>query len=79
MSIFDKKVVFIMSFGHCGIDWLQSLFNSHPTILMMPTISFYRVWSNLKCDNITNPIEMTNTWKFFLQRVCMTIEGAKLH
>ena len=41
-----------MSFGHCGVDWLHTLFDSHPEILILPEISFYRIWKIIDGDSI---------------------------
>ena len=35
-------VVVISTFGHCGIDWLHSLIDSHKQVLIIPSLSFYR-------------------------------------
>ena len=57
-----KKIVFLMSFGHCGIDWLHSLLDSHPQILIMPSSSFYRTWKLLNLDSVQSVNEMHNCW-----------------
>ena len=51
-----------MSFGHCGIDWLHSLLDSHPQILIMPCFSFYRTWKLLNLDTVNNNKEMHKIW-----------------
>ena len=35
-------VTIISSFGHNGLDWIHSLLDSHPNIVLMPAYSFYR-------------------------------------
>ena len=35
-------VVAISTFGHCGIDWLHSLIDSHKEVLILPPLSFFR-------------------------------------
>ena len=35
-------VVVISTFGHCGIDWLHSLIDSHKEVLIIPPLSFFR-------------------------------------
>ena len=37
-----SELTFLMSFGHCGIDWLHSIVLGHPDILILPEFSFYR-------------------------------------
>ena len=51
MSIKDKKVFFLLSFGHCGIDWTHALLTSHEKILILPAFSFYRGWKNTTSVN----------------------------
>ena len=51
-----------MSFGHCGIDWLHSLLDSHSQILIMPCFSFYRTWKLLNLDSVNNNKEMHKLW-----------------
>ncbi len=41
-SLKNKKICVISTFGHNGIDWLHSLIDSHPDVLIMPGFSFYR-------------------------------------
>ena len=33
-----KPIYFLNTFGHCGIDWLHSLLDSHNQILIMPAL-----------------------------------------
>jgi len=47
MDIKEKKIFFLLSFGHCGIDWTHSLLTSHEKILILPAFSFYRGWRNV--------------------------------
>ena len=30
----------ISTFGHCGLDWLHSLIDSHKQVLIHPSLSF---------------------------------------
>ena len=55
-EIFNKPISFIMSFGHCGIDWLHSLLNNHEQILILPLSSFYKLWSTIDDHNDINKI-----------------------
>jgi hypothetical protein len=64
---FKLKIVFLMSFGHCGIDWLHSLLDSHPQILILPSFSFYRNWKILHLDQIFSVNEMVEKWRNFLE------------
>tara|TARA_B100000700_G_C15047710_1_gene858733 strand:- start:2617 stop:3717 length:1101 start_codon:yes stop_codon:yes gene_type:complete len=41
-------VVAISNFGHCGLDWLHSLIDSHKEILILPGLSFFRKIEILK-------------------------------
>ena len=66
MDINNQKVTFLLSFGHTGIDWLHSLFDSHPQILIMPCFSFYRSWKVLNIDSAKTANEMHDIWiKYF--------------
>ena len=59
----DKcELIFLMSFGHTGIDWLHSLLDGHEQIFIMPQFSFYRSWKLLEANKITNVDEMTLLW-----------------
>ena len=59
----QNKIIFLMGFGHCGIDWLHSLLDSHEQILLMPAFSFYRSWKLLQMDKVRNQEEMIVLWK----------------
>ena len=52
-----------MGFGHCGIDWLHSLLDSHKQLLIMPEFSFYRSWKLLQVEKVRNPSEMVSLWE----------------
>jgi hypothetical protein len=59
----DKcKLVFLMSFGHTGIDWMHSLLDNHEQIFIMPSFSFYRSWKLLEASKITSVNQMTLLW-----------------
>ena len=62
MDINNQKVTFLLSFGHTGIDWLHSLFDSHPQILIMPCFSFYRSWKILNADSAETSDAMHDIW-----------------
>jgi len=66
LNISKLPVVFLMSFGHCGIDWLHSLLDSHKQILIMPALSFYRCWKILDADKIEDVEGMYNIWKSYI-------------
>ena len=51
-----------MTFGHCGIDWMHSLLDSHKQILIIPALSFYRCWKVLNLQNISTVDEMYSNW-----------------
>ena len=58
-------IVIISTFGHCGIDWLHSLIDSHKEILIIPSLSFFRKVHALKKNK---GIEMNNSFKTKLIR-----------
>ncbi len=58
----SSKVTFLLSFGHTGIDWLHSLLDSHPQILIMPEFSFYRSWKVLEASSAKTPKSMHQIW-----------------
>ena len=39
-----RKIIVISSSGHNGLDWLHSLIDGHPNILIMPAFSFFRTY-----------------------------------
>tara|TARA_B110000977_G_C11083868_1_gene493859 strand:+ start:70 stop:1290 length:1221 start_codon:yes stop_codon:yes gene_type:complete len=39
-----KKIIFLSAFLHSGVDWVHSLLDSHPQVLITPALSFYRCW-----------------------------------
>ena len=42
LDIIKKKKIFVLSsFGHAGIDWISSLLDNHPEILIIPSLSFF--------------------------------------
>ena len=47
-KIENLPVIAISTFGHCGIDWLHSLIDSHKQVLIIPPLSFFRKISILK-------------------------------
>jgi hypothetical protein len=64
----DKKLTFLMTFGHCGIDWMHSLLDSHPQILIMPALSFFRCWKMLHAGSVENEQEMFNLWHKYINK-----------
>ena len=58
----NKKLIFLLSFGHCGIDWVHSLLNTSESILILPELSFFRYWKLLGCSNIKSSDNMLSTW-----------------
>lgn len=55
-----------MSFGHCGIDWLHSLLDSHPQLLIPPAFSPYRNWKLLNAEKIKTAEDMHRLWFEYL-------------
>ena len=47
-NIKNIPVAVISTFGHCGIDWLHSLIDSHKQVLIIPSLSFFRKLDWLK-------------------------------
>ena len=41
----------VTAFGHCGLDWITSLLDSHEEILVMPSFSFFRCFYYIKTWN----------------------------
>ena len=63
----NLPIYFLSNFGHCGIDYLHSLLDSHPQILLMPVISFYRAWKMLDCDELNCVNEMFLAWQSYIE------------
>ena len=61
-----KPIYFLNTFGHCGIDWLHSLLDSHNQILIMPALSFYRCWQILNLNSAKNYKKMYASWEKYL-------------
>jgi len=57
-----------MSFGHCGLDWLHSLLDSHPEIVIMPAFSFYRSWKIINANDSTDAKDMFNRWYEYIEK-----------
>jgi hypothetical protein len=49
-KINNLPLVVISTFGHNGIDWLNSLLDSHSQIIIMPGFSFYRTYDYLNIN-----------------------------
>ncbi len=62
------KLVFLLSFGHTGIDWLHSLLDSHKQILITPALSFYRCWKLLDADKAKTSDDMYNLWYQYINK-----------
>ena len=45
-------VAVISTFGHCGLDWLHSLIDSHKQVLIIPPMNFFRTIDILKRKKI---------------------------
>jgi hypothetical protein len=50
-NIKKKKIFILSSFGHSGIDWINSLLDNHPEILIIPSLSFFRKFEYIKSIN----------------------------
>ena len=50
----EKRIVFLSTFLHTGLDWIHSLLDGHPEILLMPALSFYRCYIKLNLVNEKN-------------------------
>lgn len=66
--LIKKPLHFLMMFGHCGIDWLHSLLDSHQQILIMPGFSFYRSWKIINADDAQNAEEMCSIWRTYIEK-----------
>jgi hypothetical protein len=73
-----KPIYFLLSFGHCGIDWLHSLLDSHPEILIMPAFDYYRNWKLLEADKALTPKSMADLWTDFLKSEKMQSRDTKV-
>jgi hypothetical protein len=62
----NPKVTFLMTFGHCGIDWMNSLLDSHKQILIIPAFSFYRCWKMLNADSASSSNQMFDIWNLYI-------------
>ena len=51
-NIKNIPIIAISTFGHCGIDWLHSLIDSHKEVLIVPPLSFFRKIDILKKKKI---------------------------
>ncbi len=63
----NLPIYFLSNFGHCGIDYLHSLLDSHKQILIMPTLSFYRYWNMSGCNKVKNTQEMLSIWRIYIE------------
>ena len=48
----NKKIIFLSTFLHSGLDWVHSLLDSHSEILIMPALSFYRCWTRFNFSEV---------------------------
>ena len=62
MKVEAKRVHFLLSFGHCGIDWVHSLLNGHKQLLVMPEFSYYRLWRYRKLHRLKTSEEVIKFW-----------------
>ncbi len=60
IDVSKLPVVMIGSFGHAGIDWVHSLLDNHPQVLLMPAFSFFRTLERIKRGNKFNLIRAKN-------------------
>ncbi len=60
-DISKLPVVMLGSFAHAGIDWVHSLLDNHPEILIMPAFSFFRTLQKIKRDNKFDINDAKNT------------------
>ena len=51
-NIYQIPIVTISTYGHCGIDWLHTLIDSHKQVLIFPPMSFFRKFYVLKKKKI---------------------------
>ena len=42
------NITVLSSFGHNGLDWIHSLLDDHPEVILMPAWSFYRTLDSYK-------------------------------
>ena len=67
----NKKLqtTFLLTFGHCGIDWLHSLLTSNSKILIMPALSFFRVWRYLDLELVKDKNIIYKRLKFYFENI----------
>ena len=41
-SFENLPVVVISTFGHCAVDWLGNLLDSHPQVIHAPPLSYFQ-------------------------------------
>lgn len=64
-KISSIPVSVISTFGHCGLDWLHSLIDSHKEVLIIPPFEFFRIIDLLErkkiyLNNSLTSIKITN-------------------
>ena len=63
------QVTFLLTFGHCGIDWLHSLLTSNPRILIMPALSFFRIWRHLDLELVEDTNIIFQRLKYYFENI----------
>jgi hypothetical protein len=66
------QVAVISTFGHCGIDWLHSLIDSHKQVLIIPSLSFFRRLDRLERRNKIY-LDNDSNEKFILENITKLI------
>ena len=66
----EKKIIFLSGFLHSGLDWVHSLLDSHPQLLVTPALSFYRCWTKFDFSEFENgKIIHDNFYKYITENV----------
>ena len=53
-NLIKKKKIILTTYGHNGLDWLQSMIDGNSKVLMMPAFSFFRTIRYLKITKELN-------------------------
>ena len=67
----------ISSYGHCGLDWLHSLIDSHKEVLIIPTLDFFRTIDILERKKIN--IDNSLTFKKITNIITKELLKKKYH
>ena len=67
----------ISTFGHCGLDWLHSLIDSHKSVLIIPPLDFFRTIDLLERRKVN--INSSITYKKIINIITKELLKKKYH